>query len=51
MMLGRDTTLQERYVTPEMIVLEIHSEGLLCMSGSGYNDPLIEDNEWSDLLD
>lgn len=43
--------VQGHYESPVIEVLEIHGEGLLCMSGSGFNDSFYEDDEWSDLWD
>jgi len=43
--------LQDMYVSPSVDVFIIQNEGLLCMSGSGSNDPLYEDDEWAGLLD
>lgn len=49
MMFERENSIQGQYISPAIEILEIHGEGLLCMSGSGFNDSLFEDDEWSDL--
>lgn len=42
-------TVPGSYERPKIVIETIENEGFLCASGS--HEPLIEDDEWSELLE
>lgn len=43
-----DDLLQDLYESPEVIVYEMSTEGVICASGT--HDSLTEDDEWMDYM-